>query len=151
MSDWTEDFARSLLSTLDYTDHPFSSILVMREPNALPSSQKSMFDKMWEMFSPEISTKVPIRYVERHSPAFMDLCDAPVSSSWFMMTNSYHKVADDIALMFTHDSPPKPLIPFVPANSKHCTDYAACREVYSLAQEIHPSFETIVLDMDMVS
>lgn len=151
MSDWTEDFAKSLLSTLDYTHHPFSSVLVMREQNALPSSQMSMFDKLWEMFFPEISTKVPIRYVERHSPAFMDLCDAPVSSSWFMMTNSYHQVADDVALMFTHDSPSKPLIPFVPANSKHCTDYAACREVYSLAQEIHSSFDTIVLDMDMVS
>ena len=149
VTDWDEGFAESLLSAIDSSDHPFSEILVVKSPSA-SAEYHSLWDTVSSLWHSNAPTSIPVRFVDRKWPDFMDVCDAPVSTEFYMVTNSYHEVVENVDLMFSHDDPPRPLITYTPANSKHCTDYPACVETVNLAKTFNPTLDKVILDFDMV-
>jgi len=158
VSDWHEDLSYSLLTHLDKSNHPFSEVVVMhssaRKGTAVTSEHKSsLWDALFHSPKPVStapSTTVPVSYIRRDTPDFMDLCDAEVKTEWFMLTNAYHHVSPDVDLMFTGDTIPRPVVPYVPADTSHCTDYDACRETARLARTVYPNLDKVVLDTDML-
>ena len=93
---------------------------------------------------------MPYQILKRISAATVDICNAPVKTEWFFYTNGFHRPVDEIDLLFTNDHPiSRPLIPYTPAESLHCTDYTACTETLRLAREIYPSMDKVVLDMNI--
>ena len=149
VTDWDEDFADSLLSTIDSSDHPFAEILVVKSPTA-STEYHSLWETVSSLWHSNTPTNIPVRFVERTWSDFMDVCDAPVSTEFFMTTNSYHEAVENFDLMFSHDDPPRPLIAYTPASSKHCTDYEACVETVNLSKLFNPGLDKVILDMDMV-
>jgi len=154
VSDWDMDYAKHLLEVIDHNRHPFSEVLVMRDglPNSILSAFFGEGDKLEGGKGVKTSN---VRYVERAAPDFMDLCEAPVETEYFMITNAYHRVAPDINIMFTPENdvsgvPGRPLIPFTPSETEYCNEYPACRETLNLGREIYRDLDKIVLDFDMI-
>jgi hypothetical protein len=100
IAEWYHDRSTYLLSHLDEKDHPFSEVVIMLPANIEAHDD---YDNM---------TVVPSRSQHRAAPDYMDLCEAEVHTEWFMMTNSYHKVASHVDLMFVPGTF-KPVVPFV--------------------------------------
>ncbi len=136
VSEWFSDRSQHLLETLDSREHPFSEVILMLPPDVMA---KDLYNE----------TVVPVRPHHRVAPDYMDLCEAPVETEWFMMTNSYHHVARHVDIMFTPGSF-KPLIPFTPATYAFCFKFPYCKENVNLAQRINPKHDKVVLDYDML-
>jgi hypothetical protein len=136
ISEWFADRSKHLLETLDHKEHPFSQIVLMLPPDVMAKDEYT-------------ETVVPVRAHHRTVPDFMDLCEAPVDTEWFMITNSYHHVATHVDLMFTPGTL-KPVIPFTPANYDFCFKFPYCKENVNLAQRINPKHDKVVLDFDML-
>jgi len=137
ISEWFFDRSLHLIKNLDEKDHPFSEVVVMVPPIA---GAHDDYDKM---------TDVTVRTQHRGSPDYMDLCEADITTEWFMITNSYHHVARHVDLMFTPGTF-KPVIPFTPATYAFCFKYPYCKETVNLAQRINPGHDKVVQDMDML-
>ena len=80
---------KTFLSHLDEKDHPFSEVVIMLPPNV---EARDDYHNM---------TIVPTHAQHRDAPDFLDMCEADVKTEWFMLTNSYHHVANHVDLMFT--------------------------------------------------
>lgn len=140
VSAWDNEKDRNdLLHDMNDKTHVFNEVVVMQNP-----------------FTPSLvplggpSEGVPYRLVDRLNTDITDVCDAPVSTEWFYHTNSYHKVADKVDLLFSKDEPvSRPVVPYTPADSLHCNEYKACRETIRIAREIYPVLDKVVLDMDL--
>lgn len=89
VSEWFFDRSAHLLSHLDEKDHPFSEVVVMLPPNVEAHDDYGNF------------TSVPTHAQHRDNADYMDMCEADVKTEWFMLTNSYHHVANHVDLMFT--------------------------------------------------
>lgn len=137
VSEWFFDRSEHLLTTLDRKDHPFSEVVVMLPPNV---ESRDDYDEM---------SVVPIRGQHRSGPDFMDLCEAEVETEWFMMTNSYHHVANHVDLMFTPGTG-KPVVAFTPATYPFCFKFPYCKETVNLAGRFNPGHDKVVQDMDML-
>eukprot|EP00553_Chaetoceros_curvisetus_P006700 CAMPEP_0204620202 /NCGR_PEP_ID=MMETSP0717-20131115/6308_1 /ASSEMBLY_ACC=CAM_ASM_000666 /TAXON_ID=230516 /ORGANISM="Chaetoceros curvisetus" /LENGTH=345 /DNA_ID=CAMNT_0051634345 /DNA_START=371 /DNA_END=1408 /DNA_ORIENTATION=- len=122
---------------MDVRDHPFSEVVVMLPPNVEAHDD---YNNM---------TSVPTRAQHRDAPDYMDMCEADVKTEWFMLTNSYHQVANHVDLMFT---PGKfqPVIPFTPATYPFCFKFPYCKETINLSQRFNPDHAKVVLDFDML-
>lgn len=137
VSEWFFDRSRHLLQNLDQKDHPFSEVVIMLPPNVEAHDD---YDNM---------TIVPTRSQHREAPDVMDMCEADVTTEWFMLTNSYHQVANHVDLMFTPGKY-QPVVPFTPATFLFCFKYPYCKETVNLAQRFNPGHEKVVLDFDML-
>lgn len=137
ISEWFHDRSTYLLEHLDEKDHPFSAVVVMVPPDV------ESHDDYYNM------TVVPSRAQHRSAPDYMDLCEAEVKTEWFMMTNSYHKVASHVDLMFVPGTF-KPVVPFTPATYAFCFKFPYCKESVNLAQRFNPGHEKVVLDFDIL-
>ena len=74
--------------------------------------------------APVPKVSVPVKLQERVGADITDVCDAPVSTEWFMHTNTFHQVAERVDVLFTYDNPiRRPLMPYTPAESIHCSEY----------------------------
>mmetsp|Transcript_10579 Transcript_10579/g.13399 ORF Transcript_10579/g.13399 Transcript_10579/m.13399 type:complete len:891 (-) Transcript_10579:367-3039(-) len=137
VSEWFFDRSTNLLENLDLKDHPFSEVIIMLPPNV------EAHDDYANM------TIIPTRSQHRGAPDVMDMCEADVKTEWFMLTNSYHQVANHVDLMFT---PGKfqPVIPFTPATFPFCFKFPYCKETVNLAQRFNPGHDKVVLDFDML-
>ena len=98
---------------------------------------------------PDVETTLPVTFHHRSSPDFMDVCEAPVSTEWFMITNAYHSVKPHIDLLFTADTG-KPVITYTPSNKLHCTQYKECKEIFERALEFDPNLNMVVLNSDIL-
>eukprot|EP00591_Stephanopyxis_turris_P001522 CAMPEP_0195511176 /NCGR_PEP_ID=MMETSP0794_2-20130614/3591_1 /TAXON_ID=515487 /ORGANISM="Stephanopyxis turris, Strain CCMP 815" /LENGTH=720 /DNA_ID=CAMNT_0040638727 /DNA_START=505 /DNA_END=2667 /DNA_ORIENTATION=+ len=136
ISEWFSDRSSSLLSHLDEAEHPFSEIVLMLPPS-IP--EKEVYNE----------TRLPVKTHHRLSSDFMDLCDAPIDTEWFMLTNSYHHVAKHVDLMFTPGAF-KPVIPFTPATYPFCLKFPYCKETVTLAQRTSKGHDKVVQDFDML-
>jgi len=137
VSEWFFDRSAHLLSHLDEKDHPFSEVVVMLPPNVdAHEDYRNM-------------TSVPTRTQHRDAPDYMDMCEADIKTEWFMLTNSYHHVANHVDLMFT---PGKfqPVIPFTPATYPFCFKFPYCKETINLSQRFNADHAKVVLDFDML-
>jgi hypothetical protein len=137
ISEWFKDRSTYLLSHLDEKDHPFSEVVVMLPPSIEAHDD---YDSM---------TVVPVRSQHRSAPDYMDLCEAEIDTEWFMITNSYHKVASHVDLMFVPGTF-KPVAPFTPATYAFCFKFPYCKESVNLAQRFNPGHEKVVLDFDIL-
>lgn len=137
VSEWFFDRSEHLLTTLDRKDHPFSEVVVMLPPDV---EARDDYDEM---------SVVPIRAQYREKPDFMDICAAEIDTEWFMITNSYHHVANHVDLMFVPGSK-KPVVPFTPATYPFCLKFPYCKETVNLAKRYEPGHKQVVQDMDML-
>jgi len=136
VSEWFADRSKHLLNTLDRKEHPFSQVILMLPPDVMAKDEYN-------------ETVVPVKAHHRTAPDFMDLCEAPVETEWFMITNSYHHVASHVDLMFTPGTL-KPVVPFTPATYPFCFKFPYCKENINLAQRINSKHDKVVLDFDML-
>jgi len=136
ISEWFSDRSMHLLSHLDHTDHPFSKVIVMLPPDIMAHDSYNM-------------TVVPVVAHHRSTPDYMDLCEAPVETEYFMLTNSYHHVATHVDLMFTPGTF-KPVTAFTPATYAFCFKFPYCKETVNLAQRFNPGHKKVVQDFDML-
>jgi len=137
IAEWFNNRSDFLLEHLDEKDHPFSEVIVMLPPTV---EAHDNYDNM---------TVIPTRAQHRSAPDYMDLCEADVETEWFMMTNSYHKVASHVDLMFVPGKF-KPVVPFTPATYPFCFKFPYCKENVNLAQRFNPGHNKVALDFDVV-
>ena len=78
----------------------------------------------------------------------MDVCTAPISSPYFMLTNAYHRLAPAAEIMVTADG--RPQVPYVHATSKHCTDYPSSLLSMDRARHFNAGAYQHVQDMEIV-
>jgi hypothetical protein len=62
-----------------------------------------------------------IKIVERQKDDFMDLCEAPITSSMFMLTNTYFSLKKELSILITADG--KPLAPYTRFDGPHCMEF----------------------------
>ena len=138
ISDWSPLRSQVILSTLDTSNHPFTSAFVV-----IP-------DDSW---APNVSlSTVDVQVTHRSEHLdWADLCTVHVDTSWFVMTNSYHQLKEDVQIMTQfHQGKHKPVISFMAPDFESCYAYAECRRDLELAREILPGFDSIFRDFDFV-
>ena len=119
VSAWDDHSHQDLLSELNKLGdiHPFQEVLIMKNSHVSEGGR--------DVSNPNIN--VPFTFQERVKD-LTDICDAQVTTEWFFHTNVYYRVADKLDLLFTDEYPvSRPVVPYTPAESIHCQEYAACR------------------------
>lgn len=114
------------------SQHPFSELVVMQDGDGAIKMERDLIIPAWRMI--------------RKSNATMDVCDAPVSNRWFMLTNTYHKLAPYTDIMVAPDY--KPVIHYTSAY--HCSKNSDCKLILDDARRFYPSLDKVVLDFDMI-
>ena len=137
ISEWHDRLSSHILSEIDSTEHPFSQITLVLPTDLHPDNE------------PDIATTLPVKMYHRTSPDYMDLCDAPVSTEWFMITNAYHSVKPNIDLLFTPDSG-KPVVSFTPSDEIHCTQYKDCQDAHNVALDFYPQLRMVVHTSEII-
>jgi len=144
VSEGHDELATNLLSTIDKTSHPFSKIVAM-VPNNLSSASQNTLS--------QINTNMVVSIHKRrkdHLDSFFDLCDAPIDTDWFMITDSYHIVAKHVDLMFSNDERMIPFIPFTPGDASHCLISQTCRTAHEYGKVFDPENTMVIQDSDML-
>jgi hypothetical protein len=138
VSDWTEAHSRTLLSTLDDSHHPFAKVVVL-----LPDVTQYLATDV---------TSAQVEFVHRaYHPDFLDLCTAPINTSWFMITDSYHQLRQDLQLMVQYEQGCyKPVVTFSKAGHASCFAHLSCQREVKLAHQILPSAVDIYQTQDFV-
>eukprot|EP00980_Cylindrotheca_fusiformis_P012481 scaffold3070_cov128-Cylindrotheca_fusiformis.AAC.6 len=140
VSDWQDGNPSFLLSSLDQSEHPFDRIIVMT-PNATEFSSK------WE----NLTTTLPVQVVDRQTHNYLDVCTAPVTTDWFMVTNSLHRIRKNLQVMTQHDKGSfKPVVPFVQATLESCYSYSSCFNKMEAAKQILPSADSFYQDNQFI-
>ena len=131
-----------ILSYLDESSHPFSDIVVILPPN-VEVPKFTLKD-----------TTITVHFYHRKESEhdYSDLCSAPVSSNWFMMTNSYHRLARKVTIMMERGrGMTRPVIPFVYADNDNCYKFHSCSDAMKSSRLINLFFDNrYVVDFDMV-
>ena len=99
-------------------------------------------------------TSVTVHFYHRKESErdYSDLCSAPVSSKWFMMTNSFHRLVRKATIMMERGGGmTRPVIPFVDADYDNCYKFHSCIDAMKSSKLINSSFDNrYVVDFDMV-
>ena len=136
---WDDPDASFLLSNLEDGAHPFSNILVM-----IPHGSNTPVL--------EIELPIPVTFYHRQDDEYdyMDLCTATdsVSTGYFMLTNSYHRIRPNTSPMMTNDG--RLVIPFAPATEEYCFKYPSCVKNLEHAQSFSRDYEKVIQDSDML-
>lgn len=142
VSDWNGVNSSLLLSQLKKCTHPFTDVLVILPADTDFQLHKSRNDSINVTFYRRKTTE----------PDYFDICNAPVESSWFIMTNSYHRVVRKVTLMIKREGDKiKPVIPFVSANYDNCHKYPSCTKSMKTSKLINHSYNNkYIQDFDMV-
>lgn len=94
---------------------------------------------------------LPIQFIARQNRSNLDLCTAPVTTEWFMMTNSFHRIRQDFQLMTEYDQGSlKPVVPFVKATPDSCYSFPSCSKKLEMAKQILPSTDTFYQDNQFI-
>ncbi|KAL3942813.1 MAG: hypothetical protein SGBAC_003051 [Bacillariaceae sp.] len=126
VSDWHEGNARNLLADLDQSSHPFAEVIVLTD-NATYRSELTNL------------TNLPVQVVSRGNLSDqLDICTAPISTKWFMKTNSFHRIRKKLELMTESENGIlKPVVPFINAFNDSCTSHPSCTREVDFAKMIH--------------
>lgn len=92
VSEWHDEMATNLLTRIDGSNHPFSAIELV-VPRDLPRKT------LHHLKSIETAISVSIEQ-RKDGVGDFDLCSSNVQSDWFMITNSYHTVGENVDLLF---------------------------------------------------
>eukprot|EP00979_Chaetoceros_neogracilis_P011871 scaffold3017_cov162-Chaetoceros_neogracile.AAC.2 len=118
--------AANLLAKIDESNHPFAAVELV-VPRDLP--RKTLHN----LKSLETTIKLSIQERKKGVGDF-DLCSANVQSDWFMITNSYHVVSDNVDLLFNKQG--KFVIPAIPATDENCYTVSACKDSLDTAKDL---------------
>jgi len=140
ITEWCDGLASNLLSQIDASSHPFSKVILMI-PHSMAQHDINALSS--------IQTKIDV-YIKKRDSDFMDMCNAPVNTEYFMMTNSYHIVSQQVDLLFTNDSRRLPVIPFTRADISYCQDSQTCVKAYEESKQFDKQSKIIVQDFDML-
>ena len=150
--------------------HPFSEIVVLLPEdvphpgddtfmNADDSSAMALRKKKDDDKDDKEDDTVPtIRYVSRNGRHdWDDLCTAPIKSTWFLFTNSYHRVRETLHVMTTEVENGEagrkhvPLASYIKATDESCFDFDSCRQNLEFIQEhVKSDMTNIYQDFDLV-
>ena len=141
VSEWHDEMAANLLAKIDESNHPFAAVELV-VPRDLPRKTLHNLKNL------ETTIKLSIQERKKGVGDF-DLCSANVQSDWFMITNSYHVVNDNVDLLFNKQG--KFVIPAVPATDENCYTVSACKDSLDTAKDLFNVTETyLVQDQNMV-
>jgi len=141
VSEWHDELVTNLLGHIDESNHPFTTIDIILPHDIAPHS-KTMINN--------IETKVKLQFHTRESSSDgFDLCNVHVEAEWFMITNAYHVVQQNVDLLFNNDL--KVVITALPATHEYCFAYPSCRHVMERSHRLFGTTEFyLVRDADMV-
>jgi hypothetical protein len=133
VSDWNEGFLENFLDSLRHDQHPFTEVIVMRPIDETKEGRlKPRFIDIESKVKVKVKEKdeededetesggertveqkinkysISVRDVNRVKEDYMDWCEAPVESEYFMYVNSYFHVRKYVDLLITKDE--KPLV-----------------------------------------
>ena len=98
-----------------------------------------------------------IRYVSRKKRRdYEDLCTTPIKSTWFLMTNTYHRLRANLHAMTTYEDSQagryyKPLASYIEATDESCYNFDSCRRDLDFTkQHVMPTMLNIYQDFDLV-
>ncbi len=128
VSDWDEGFLDDFIEALDHEEHPFHEVVVMRPKGAPRITHRQM--------ARVAGHGIAIRAVERETNDYMDWCEAPVESEYFMYTNTYWHVRKHVDLLLTEDD--KPLLTYIYSDLPFCTNFPACVNAIESARLFDP-------------
>ena len=134
---------KEFLHKIDSSDHPFSEIVLMAS-----FESRSIAQSVTEWVAATFN--VPVIIQNRTDSIHMDLCDAKVTTDYFMMTDVHHAPVAKVDLMFAPDGSNRPVVPFVPSESSHCPSYKACADTMSEAREFYPTMDRFVLSDELL-
>jgi len=140
VSEWHDGLASNLLSQIDTSVHPFSKVVLM-VPHNMASHDIDRLSR--------IQSNIEVS-IQKRNTDFMDICNAPVNTEYFMITNSYHVVSVQVDLLFTNDGQGLPVIPFTRADQAHCLNFQPCVEAHKVSQQFDKHNTIIVQDFDML-
>jgi hypothetical protein len=141
VSEWHDEMSSNLLSHIDNSNHPFHEILVLVPRDVSKKALHSL-----NTIRTEVSVNIRKR---RQGNGDFDFCHTDVSTDWFMITNSYHRVAKNVDLLFNDAG--QPVISAVDANNDNCFSVPGCRDVAEKSRELFNETETkLVRDHDMI-
>ena len=135
-------YHKVFLNKIDSTNHPFSEIVILIE-----SKSSHYHDSLVHEFEEwaRSAVNVPVTVQRRSNAPGMDLCTAEVSTGYFMMTSVNSAPIDSIRLMFAADGTNRPVIPFVPAENDHCSNFKMCVNAMDEAKEFYPQMDRYFL------
>ena len=138
ISDWHDSLSTKILSQIDSSVHPFSNVILMVPNDLAPQNIPQIFD-----------TKLSVSIHKRKNDYF-DICNAPIKTDWFMITNAYYVLSDYVDLLFSNDKRKIPVIPFTPVNHINCFSFISCRKAYDLSKLFNPDNKMVFQDIDML-
>ena len=142
VSEWHDELVNNLFSTIDPTNHPFSNIVVMI-PHDISSKS------LRRLLAQNSHSKVSVKFHKRKNDK-LDICNAPVETAWFMITNSYHVVSDKVDLIFSNDKRALPVIPYTHTSRDDCFKISSCRAILENANTTERIRGKMVLDFDLL-
>lgn len=126
--------------------HPFSNIVVMLTGKAhSPATQACQND----IKSANVGTPV-VTQLRSHDTNRLDICEAQVSTQWFMIVGDKYSIAEDMELLVTPDGSNRPLQGGVDSNSEHCLDYKVCLDTMVHAHQVYPELDFYFLSGDVL-
>jgi len=138
--------SHALLDIMNADSHPFSDIVVMLTGKAhSPATQAHQDD----IKSANVGTPV-ITQLRLPDKTRLDICEADVSTQWFMIVGDKYSIAEDMELLVTPDGSNRPLQGGVDSNSEHCLDYKVCRDTMARAHLVYPELDLYFLSSDVL-
>jgi len=147
VSDWGEmdEPYKQFLYKIDASDHPFSQIVLIAS-----FESRAQIRSVTEWAAATFSIPVAVQNRADKDFTHMDLCEAKVNTDYFMMTDVDHAPLTRIDLMFASDGSNRPVVPYVPSESSHCSNYKACAATLSQAREFFPAMDYFMLSEEIL-
>lgn len=96
----------------------------------------------------DLNDEIPFKLQTRTSPKSMDMCQANITSDWFMVIDDKFQCADDMEILVSSDGKQRPLQAINPASSESCRKSNFCVDVMAEARKVHPAMNAYVLPND---
>jgi len=133
VSDWSEGNSRQMISSLSDSKHPFSRVLIMQPDGTPVEDTQSITPKEIHYRGSDHDT--------------MDFCNAPVTTDWFMITNSYFRSRPIVTIMVEETKKNghfiRPIVSTVDADDETCFSYDSCVQDLSIAHQFLPNMKRI--------
>lgn len=98
------------------------------------------------------TSSTPIRFIYRESkPDYQDICSTPVSTDWFMITDSFHRLRHNLQIMVKADERmSKPVVSYIKASHDSCFKYSSCVSELNSARQFLSDPEDVFQNQDFV-
>ncbi|MDB9786568.1 hypothetical protein OAB57_00535 [Bacteriovoracaceae bacterium] len=143
ISDWGQGHIQKMLDSLVKGRQQFGQIVIMGpETSNITGIEK---------FRKQLNLKVVDR---KNNHPSTDLCNAPIDTQHFMITNSYHIINSPFHLFTKRPVLGSigfvPDVPFIDSSSKYCQSFPSCMNSTHHAREFNPDYNKHVESMRLV-